>query len=50
VFARRVVFFPVTGRALCRKLAQADASIVSAEQQYTARLNTAKIGGDVELF
>ncbi len=38
VFPRRVVFFPVTGRALCRKLAQADASIVSAEQQYRARL------------
>jgi chemotaxis protein CheD len=50
VFPRRVVFFPVTGRALCRKLAQADASIVSAEQQYRARLNTAKVGGDVELF
>jgi chemotaxis protein CheD len=50
VFARRVAFFPVTGRALCRKLAQADASIVSAEQQYDARLNTAPVGGDVELF
>jgi len=50
VFARRVAFFPITGRALCRKLAQADASIVSAEQQYTARLNTAAVGGDVELF
>jgi len=50
VFPRRVVFFPVTGRALCRKLPQADDSVVSAEQQYTARLNTAKPGGDVELF
>jgi chemotaxis protein CheD len=50
VFPRRVAFFPVSGRALCRKLAQADASIVSAEQQYNARLNTAKVGGDVELF
>jgi chemotaxis protein CheD len=50
VFPRRVAFFPVTGRALCRKLTQVDASIVSAEQQYTARLNTAKVGGDVELF
>jgi chemotaxis protein CheD len=50
VFARRVVFFPVTGRALCRKLPQADAAVVSAEQQYNARLNTDKVGGDVELF
>jgi chemotaxis protein CheD len=50
VFARRVVFFPMTGRALCRKLPKVDASVVSAEQQYTARLNTTKVGGDVELF
>jgi len=50
VFARRVVFFPMTGRALCRKLPKVDDSVVSAEQQYTARLNTAKVGGDVELF
>jgi chemotaxis protein CheD len=50
VFPRRVVFFPVSGRALCRKLAQSEEGIVSAEQQYTARVNTDKVGGDVELF
>jgi len=50
VFPRRVVFFPVSGRALCRKLTKSDAAIVSAEQQYKAKLNTAKVGGDVELF
>jgi len=50
VCPRRVVFFPASGRALCRKLPQADASIVNAEQQYNARINTAKSGGDVELF
>jgi chemotaxis protein CheD len=50
VFARRVAFFPVSGRALCRKLPQADAAVVSAEQQYNAKLNTNKAGGDVELF
>jgi chemotaxis protein CheD len=50
VFPRRVAFFPISGRALCRKLAQADASIVNAEQQYNARLNTTEVGGDVELF
>lgn len=50
VFPRRVAFFPVTGRAFCRKLTQADPSLVNAEQQYNARLNSAKVGGDVELF
>ena len=50
VFPRRVAFFPVSGRALCRKLTQSDAAIVSAEQQYNAKLTTAKVGGDVELF
>jgi chemotaxis protein CheD len=50
VFPRRVAFFPVSGRALCRRLPQAGAAVASAEQQYKARLNTAKVGGDVELF
>lgn len=50
VFARRVAFFPVSGRALCRKLPQADAAVVSAEQKYNDQLNTNKVGGDVELF
>lgn len=50
VFARRVAFFPVSGRALCRKLPQADAAVVSAEQKYNARISTNKVGGDVELF
>jgi hypothetical protein len=35
---------------LCRRLPQADAAVASAEQQYKARLNTTKVGGDVELF
>jgi len=50
VFPRRVAFFPSSGRALCRKLAKADAAVVSAEQQYNAQLNTTKVAGDVELF
>jgi chemotaxis protein CheD len=49
-FPRRVVFFPASGRALCKKLAQADDSLVAAEQQYTARLRTGSVAGDVELF
>lgn len=50
VFPRRVVFFPTSGRALCKKLAQADASLVAAEQQYDASLKKRSSGGDVELF
>jgi chemotaxis protein CheD len=50
IFPRRVAFFPLSGRAFCRKLTQADPSVVNAEQQYNARLNSAKVGGDVELF
>jgi len=51
VYPRRVVFFPTTGRALSKKLAQADASLVAAEQQYNAKLKTSTVsGGDVELF
>ncbi len=50
VYPRRVAFFPISGRALCRRLAQADPSIVTAEQQYNARLNTSKVVGDIELF
>jgi chemotaxis protein CheD len=50
IYPRRVMFFPTTGRALCKKLAQVDASLVAAEQQYTAKLTTANVSGDVELF
>jgi chemotaxis protein CheD len=50
VHPRRVAFFPVTGRALCKKLARADAALVAAEQQYNARLAATRVGGDVELF
>jgi chemotaxis protein CheD len=50
VHPRRVVFFPTTGRALCKKLARADASLVAAEQQYDAKLKTGNVAGDVELF
>jgi chemotaxis protein CheD len=50
VHPRRVAFFPASGRALCKKLAQADAGLVAAEQQYKAKLATTKTGGDVELF
>lgn len=50
VHPRRVLFFPATGRALCKKLARADAALVAAEQQYGNRLRERPVAGDVELF
>ncbi|MCX8004516.1 MAG: chemoreceptor glutamine deamidase CheD [Burkholderiaceae bacterium] len=50
VHPRRVAFFPVSGRALCRKLARADAALVTAEQRYNAQLRSRPVAGDVELF
>jgi len=50
VYPRRVVFFPKTGRALCRKLASADRSLVVAEEKYTAKISQKPVAGDVELF
>jgi chemotaxis protein CheD len=51
VYPRRVVFFPASGRALCKKLAQADSTLMAAEQQYNAKVATkADKGGEIELF
>lgn len=50
VHPRRLVFFPATGRALCKKLTTADKSLVTAEQQYNAKINTVPVAGDIELF
>lgn len=46
---RRVAFFPASGRALVRKLARADASLVAAEQSYRSRIAATR-SGDIELF
>lgn len=50
VHARRVVFFPASGRALCRKLKQAGSSVVAAEHSYTVRITAKPVTGEVELF
>lgn len=50
VYPRRVAFFPVSGRALCKKLAAADSSLMAAERKYTARITAKPVAGDVELF
>jgi chemotaxis protein CheD len=47
---RRVAFFPATGRALCKKLPQADTALVAAERQYGAALASKPVAGEVELF
>jgi chemotaxis protein CheD len=50
VYPRRVAFFPASGRALCKKLTKTDSAVVAAEQQYTAKINTADVAGAIELF
>lgn len=50
IYPRRVAFFPASGRALCKKLTNTDNSVVTAEQQYTAKINTTEVAGDIELF
>ncbi len=50
VYARRVAFFPTTGRALCKRLNKTDGLLAAAEEQYFARINTTEVAGDVELF
>jgi len=50
IYPRRVAFFPVSGRALCKKLTKTDTAVVAAEQQYTAKINTTTVAGDIELF
>ncbi len=50
IYPRRVAFFPASGRALCKKLTSTDSSLVTAEQQYTAKINTTEVAGDIELF
>jgi chemotaxis protein CheD len=50
IYPRRVVFFPASGRALCKKLAHADAAVVAAEQQYDASLKSRNVTGPIELF
>jgi chemotaxis protein CheD len=51
VFARRVVYFPESGRLRVRKLtAGRDDVLVAQERSYLQRLDTGPVEGDVELF
>jgi len=51
VFARKVVYFPDSGRIRVRKLnAQSDRSLAQRERQYLSDLDTKPEEGEVELF
>jgi len=50
VHPRRVAFFPINGRAMCKRLTKTDDALVAAEQQYTAKINMTQVAGEIELF
>jgi chemotaxis protein CheD len=51
VFARKVVYFPETGRMRVRKLnAHSDRSLAQRERQYLNELDAKSVEGDIELF
>jgi chemotaxis protein CheD len=50
-YARRVVYFPQTGRIRVRKLtAGRDETLVAQERQYLKQLVTSTVDGEIELF
>jgi chemotaxis protein CheD len=50
VYPRKVCFLPKSGRALVKKLAAADETLVMQEKQYQSRLVEKPVAGDIELF
>jgi chemotaxis protein CheD len=49
--ARKVYFFPATGRVLVKKLRQLqNDTVLAREQDYSRRLMNAELSGEVELF
>ena len=51
IYARKVVYFPETGRIRVRKInARTDASLAVRERQYLEQLDAKPQEGDVELF
>ncbi len=50
-YPRKVYYFPKSGRVLVKKLHRVhNDTLFSREREYKARLTTAKVEGDVELF
>ena len=51
IYPRKVYFFPAQGRVLVKKLKQVhNDTILRRESEYGSRLQSAEMGGDVELF
>lgn len=51
IYARKVYFFPATGRVLVKKLVKlANNTVFNREREYAARLTEGPVAGDVELF
>jgi len=50
VHPRKVCFLPKSGRALVKKLAAVDDSLVMQEKLYQSRLAEKPVAGDIELF
>jgi len=49
--ARKIYFFPVTGRVLVKKLRNLhNDTVLAREQDYSRRLSNVDVSGDVELF
>jgi chemotaxis protein CheD len=49
--ARKIYFFPITGRVLVKKLRQVhNTTVLAREQDYSRRLMDVEVSGDVELF
>ena len=50
-YARKVLFFPLTGRALVKRIdPSTDASVERGEVEYSQTISTRPVAGDVELF
>jgi chemotaxis protein CheD len=51
IFPRKVYFFPAPGKVLVKKLKKVhNDTIYQREQEYSTRLKTEKVSGDVDLF
>lgn len=51
VFARKVVFYPASGRALVKRIDPAsDSTVINSEREYSKTLEKKPVAGDIELF
>jgi chemotaxis protein CheD len=51
VFARKVLFFPLTGRALVKRIEpDSDDTVIERETEYSRTLASQSVSGDIDLF